>query len=133
MGLHQLHGVLQAAPHGPPDVGDVDGGGEDLLPDDEINEGVGEPVDLLHAPAVVAGITEIKVCSTNLSRLVHLVSILALPLICVRRLRNSFEYHMVCRIMLSRVSYGREGRKNKQHKFCPGLHLDCWLWTFSQS
>ena len=104
MGLHQVHGVLQAAPNGPPDGGDIDGGGEDLVPDDEINEGVGEPVDLLHAPAVVAGITEIKVCSTNLSRLVHFLSFLALPLIYVRRLRNSFEYHIVGRIMLGRVS-----------------------------
>ena len=68
MGLHQVHGVLQAAPDGLPDGGDVDGGGEDLVPDDEINEGVGEPVDLLHAAAVVAGIAENKVSSsTNLS------------------------------------------------------------------
>ena len=102
MGLHQVHGVLQAAPHSTPDGGDVDGGGEDLVPDDEINEGVGEPVDLLHAPAVVAGIAA-KYFIQQISFL-QLVSSLALPLIFVRWLRNSLEYHIVCRIMLSRIS-----------------------------
>ena len=67
MGLHQVHGVLQAAPHSTPDGGDVDGGGEDLVPDDEINEGVGEPVHLLHAPTVVAGIAENILFNKSLS------------------------------------------------------------------
>ena len=56
MGLHQVHGVLQATPDGLPDGGDVDGGWENVVPDDEINEGVGEPVHLLHPLAIVAGI-----------------------------------------------------------------------------
>ena len=60
VGPHQLHRVLQPAHHGRVDHGEVDGGREDVVPDDEINEGVGEPVDLLHSLAVVAGIAEIS-------------------------------------------------------------------------
>ena len=56
MGLDQRDRLLQAAHDGGVDHGEVDGVGEDPVPDDEINEGVGQPVDLLHPLGVEAGI-----------------------------------------------------------------------------